>query len=377
MNRNILLVGCGAEIGSTLLSLLYSKSNDFYIDTVVTNQIGDGSLIECLDGIVARLLTISPELIDQVKVNYKFSLIEIAGHNIKFYFENIHNFDTNKLGSFFVTIIATSKKDVSDVNFNAKFANISEYVLGVAESENHSSFYPNLIDLPLDIKGMARPKLPGCNEKVFALGSCQSNGWHAQLALLIKSLSMLNVLNELEFKANYVDIVHPDTPQGRLGTRSMKPREQEARNNLRPSHSQIKMSMDKIFPVSNNQSAISLRVLTDPPGYQIYRAYFNLPAKINKNELMQAMRSASEDLNCIRLANKTLGSRAYTKVAENAIVLLDDTYFSYKFDPFGSDTCLSEVLMQSYISNTRGYCFGVVRAIAHLCDQSPLVYKKI
>ena len=92
---------------------------------------------------------------------------------------------------------------------------------------------------------------------------------------------------------------------------------------------------------------------------------------------MQAMRSASEDLNCIRLANKTLGSRAYTKVAENAIVLLDDTYFSYKFDPFGSDTCLSEVLMQSYISNTRGYCFGVVRAIAHLCDQSPLVYKKI
>ena len=44
-----------------------------------------------------------------------------------------------------------------------------------------------------------------------------------------------------------LDIVHPDTAQGRLGTKSLNPREQDARNNLRPGFSQVEKSMKKFL----------------------------------------------------------------------------------------------------------------------------------
>ena len=38
-----------------------------------------------------------------------------------------------------------------------------------------------------------------------------------------------------------LDIVHPDTPTGRLGTKSIEPRDQEPRNNFRPTQSAEKL----------------------------------------------------------------------------------------------------------------------------------------
>ena len=80
-----------------------------------------------------------------------------------------------------------------------------------------------------------------------------------------------------------LDIVHPDTPQGRLGTKSMNPREQDARNNLRPGFSQVEKSMKKIFKTSYIKNTISLRTLISPPGYQIARFYIKYSSKDKKN----------------------------------------------------------------------------------------------
>ena len=60
-------------------------------------------------------------------------------------------------------------------------------------------------------------------------------------------LRAFSKIKEFKIHRVEVDIVHPDTPTGRLGTKSFSPREQDARNNLRPSFSQIDSAMSKIL----------------------------------------------------------------------------------------------------------------------------------
>ena len=110
-----------------------------------------------------------------------------------------------------------------------------------------------------------------------------SNKWLAisQLRVITETLKKLKVKN-IKMLGCELDIVHPDTPQGRLGTKSMNPREQDARNNLRPGFSQVEKSMKKIFKNSYMKNTISLRTLISPPGYQIARVYIKYSPKDKK-----------------------------------------------------------------------------------------------
>ena len=75
--KKILLIGCGAEIGSMLLNLNNPKKDKFKIDTVITNKITSISKDnkEDLQSIYSRLVIADPSLVNLVKLNYKIILL--------------------------------------------------------------------------------------------------------------------------------------------------------------------------------------------------------------------------------------------------------------------------------------------------------------
>ena len=171
-----------------------------------------------------------------------------------------------------------------------------------------------------------------------------------------------------------VDIVHPDTPQGRLGTKSIQARDQDARNNLRPSFSQVKISMDKLFPGSNNVHTISLRTLISPPGFQIVRFYFKYKLKngynMSKSKILKRLKEFSKkNPEILRLSDSSLGSRAFENLETAAVTLVEEKYFHYNQNIFSSTNTRSnicQIIMQSYIHNTRGYCRSVLNCLSHI-----------
>ena len=171
-----------------------------------------------------------------------------------------------------------------------------------------------------------------------------------------------------------LDIVHPDTPQGKLGTKGHMPREQDARNNLRPGFSQVNISMKKLFPKIHTLNTISLRTLITPPGYQICRFYFRYKFKNNKRtslkNLINSLKETSKNYpNIIKISENTLGSRAYERTESAAVILADEKYIHFKDDLFmdrlnkEQQTQTSQIIVQSYVHNTRGYCRSVLDAL--------------
>ena len=112
-----------------------------------------------------------------------------------------------------------------------KFLKVSKFVFGVAESANLPSLYPNFINFQ-SLFEIEPKNIYEFKDKIFALGSCQTNGWQSQLRLIAEIFNKLRI-NNLKMLGCELDIVHPDTPQGRLGTKSMV-RESRCKNNLRP-----------------------------------------------------------------------------------------------------------------------------------------------
>ena len=126
-------------------------------------------------------------------------------------------------------------------------------------------------------------------------------------------------MNNLRMMGCELDIVHPDTPQGRLGTKSMNPREQDARNNFRPGFSQVEKSMKKIFKNAHVKNTISLRTLISPPGYQIARFYINYSLKDNKIITKDYFKKniikfCKKNKFKIQYTESSLGRRAFEKV---------------------------------------------------------------
>tara|TARA_B100001093_G_scaffold520453_2_gene616129 strand:- start:2382 stop:3551 length:1170 start_codon:yes stop_codon:yes gene_type:complete len=378
MNKKVLLVGCGSEIGSMLLSMNQQVKDKFIIDTVLTNKISNNEK-EDMDSINARLILCNPQMIDKIKVDYKKNTLIIDKKKIKFFFGDINSFKLNKIKKKFnATIIATSKKHISNKNLMKKFTKISDLVFGVAESEKLPSIYPNLMNIKSKILEHDPKTLIKDKEKIFALGSCQSNGWQAQLRGIIEVFKKYN-LNKFKMLSTELDIVHPDTPQGRLGTKSDNPREQDARNNFRPSFSQAKISMKKLFPNSNKVHTVSLRTLISPPGYQISRFYFQYELKnkkrLNKGILINELRNfAKKSPGIIRVEEKALGSKAYEMAETAAVILIDKQYIYYNENPFlvnrknkpSENIC--EIITQGYVHNTRGYCRSVLNCLKEILN---------
>ena len=174
-----------------------------------------------------------------------------------------------------------------------------------------------------------------------------------------------------------LDIVHPDTPQGKLGTKSINPRDQDARNNLRPGFSQVEKSMKKIFKSAHVKNTISLRTLTSPPGYQISRFYITYSSTRKKNISKEYFKKSiiefcKKNRFIIQYTEGTLGSRAFEKLETSAVILLNDKYFHFNnnFLKINSKKDqLLQIVFQSYVHNTRGYCRSVIEAIKEILNR--------
>ena len=169
-----------------------------------------------------------------------------------------------------------------------------------------------------------------------------------------------------------VDIVHPDTPTGRLGTRSIEPRDQDPRDNLRPSFSQIKGSMELLFPTVHSVNSVSLRTFVTPPGYQISRFFFTYAGakRFSQDNIDTSFRrTAAIAPLALRVTSKPLGSRAYAHTQAAAVVLSTPKYLIFRDDPFKLITDpISELLVQSFVHNVRGYCRSVLSVVSQLAD---------
>ena len=159
MNKKVLLVGCGSEIGSMLISMNNLSKDGFLIDTVLTNKIDEkekNSFKNSLKSVYARIVLSNPSLLEKVSLDIKKNIVKINNRKIKFFWGDISKFNIKKIKKkFAVTIVATSKKHISNKTIMKKFLKVSEYVVGVAESKNLPSMYPNLLNLNsklIDIK---------------------------------------------------------------------------------------------------------------------------------------------------------------------------------------------------------------------------------
>ena len=217
----------------------------------------------------AKLIFSNPNLLNKIQIKSREKQICIDGRNINCIFSSIEDFinKNNVFEKYDFGILATNKKDIGDEDLVKKLLKTCTKLFGVAESSNHNSIYYPLLELKSN--RLNTKLLSENNSDYLALGSCQSIGWTSTLALVISWLDSLDFTNSIKVISAQVEIVHPDTPQGRFGTKSFNPREQDARNNLRPSFSQVKISMNRTLPDSINLSPISLRVCVEPPGYQI------------------------------------------------------------------------------------------------------------
>jgi len=374
--KKILLIGLGSEIGSTLLSINNFKKGPLRITTVLTNSIHNNDLEKNLESLKTRLIINDPSLINLIKIEKSKSIILINNSPIKIYFGDIKKFNLKNFSKKFdATIVATSKSHINNKKLMNRFLKISKFVFGVAESNELPSIYPNLLGVTSNIIDIKSHKVSNFKNKSFALGSCQSNGWQAQLRALIDMFANLRV-NYFKMLGCELDIVHPDTPQGRLGTKSLDPREQDARNNLRPGFSQVGQSMKKLFSIKHLINTISLRTLIMPPGYQISRFFFSYSLKnkkrLTKNLIINSIKKLSlKNRKKYQFTETTLGSRAFEKSEASAVILLNKKYFHFNDNLFninyGNDKQrVSEMIFQAYVHNTRGYCFSVLNALEQI-----------
>lgn len=373
--KSVLLVGCGAEIGANLIGMNDPEKDGFHIDTILTRVIDGDSYnphLKPIDSLFARIVLAQPNLLDEVKVNYENDSLVVHGKEVDVHWGDSETFDLNLIKKKFdVCILATSKKQIGNPDIINRFLEISEYVVGVSEAPGIPTLYANLQDVPKRV--LVNAPQPIGDHRVFALGSCQSNGWHSTLRAVLELAHEHEMT--LEMKAMETDIVHPDTPTGRLGTKSIEARSQDPRNNFRPSFSQIHMSMDMLFPESRNVNTVSLRTLIMPPGYQISRFFFRYTCddgkRIAREDVLSSFEKTAASLpDTLRMAHVPLGSRGFEFSETSSIALSGERYLLFEDDAFneGGESPLSQLTVQSYVHNVRGYCRSVLNNVRYLIE---------
>ncbi|OFW06436.1 MAG: hypothetical protein A3I61_19990 [Acidobacteria bacterium RIFCSPLOWO2_02_FULL_68_18] len=374
--HDVLLVGCGAEIGSLLLGMNDPARDGIAISAVVTNPIADQSRhphLHPLHSLYARLVLADPRLVDEVSVDLAHGRLVIRGRPIDVLWGDAATVSLDTLGrSFAACVVATSKAHIANRAFMERFLSVSRFVAGVAEASNLPALYPSLVGAPDRLLG--NPSRPLGDARVVAFGSCQTNGWQAQLRGLLEA-AVRGGCASFDIVGAELDIVHPDTPQGRLGTKSIDPRSQDPRNNLRPSFSQVETAMRRLFPGRHGINTISLRTLTMPPGYQIARFFFRYERPDTRRFTTQEFAESFADTarampSTLRVTDTPLGSRAYEMVESAAVVLAGKRYLRYSDNPFAMagppSARVAELITQAYVHNTRGYCRSVLNVIRHL-----------
>jgi len=362
--KKAILVGCGAEIGANLLIQNDPAKDGFAIQTVVTNAPSlDKHYPELgpIDGIVARLAMAHPGIQSQINI-IDGNTLNIDGREVHFFFGDLAKELPPQTGRFDIGFIATSKLDMDKNSPVARnMQELADVVLGVAEANELPSIYGCLEDLTRDDIGTIQRQV--VDSGMYCLGSCQTNGMHASLRVLADALRSINC-NASQIVSVETDIVHPDTPNGVLGTRSFEGRLQDARDNLRPSFSQIAMSQDKVMPWAPLVNTVSLRAPVHAPGYQINRFIVKDDGALNRGLIEEAIERVSETHpHVVKASRSPLGSRAYAYERRCSTILSDKNHLLILRPAYLASQNLSEIIIQSFVNNTVGYS-AVVRAVA-------------
>ncbi|WP_017919677.1 hypothetical protein [Burkholderia gladioli] len=359
-----ILAGCGAEIGANLLIQNDPGRDGFEIQAVVTNpppvdrHYPD---LRPIDGIVARLAMALPGVQSRVDV-LADDVLRIDGREIRFFFGDLSKDRPALAGHYDLGFIATSKQDIAhDSPVARNLQELARVVLGVAEADDLPSLYGCLEDLSSDDISTIQRRV--VDSGLYCLGSCQTNGMHASLRVVIEALRAIGRHGK-HVVAVETDIVHPDTPNGVLGTRSFEGRMQDARDNLRPSFSQIAKSQHKVMPWAPLVNTVSLRAPVHAPGYQINRFIVNDDGRLTTGLIEAAIeRVNATHAHVVKASRSPLGSRAYAYERRCATILSDANHLLILRPGYLASQNLSEIIIQSFVNNTVGYS-AVVRSVA-------------
>ncbi|EAA2596676.1 hypothetical protein DRE43_26340 [Salmonella enterica subsp. enterica serovar Java] len=362
--KKAILVGCGAEIGANLLIQNDPQNDGFVVQTVVTNPPATDKHypeLRPIDGIVARLAMAQPGIQSRVEI-INDDTLQIDGREIHFFFGDLAKVCPPVDGRFDIGFIATSKQDMDQNSPVARnMQELANVVLGVAEADSLKSIYGCLGDLTSDDISTIQRKV--VSSGMYCLGSCQTNGMHASLRVVVEALNAIHG-NASQIVSVETDIVHPDTPNGVLGTRSFEGRMQDARDNLRPSFSQIAMSQKKVMPWVPLVNTVSLRAPVHAPGYQINRFIVEDNGALTTGLIEAAIERVNKLHPHVVMASRSpLGGRAYAYERRCSTILSDANHLLILRPAYLAKQNLSEVIIQSFVNNSVGYT-AVVRAVA-------------
>jgi hypothetical protein len=367
-SRTACVFGLGADIGSNLISQNDPERDGFAITTAVTKPIPGADAERSMESLAARLTLADSTLLGRVKINADIPAVSVDGRVIAVHFRDVVTEPLDDIGPFDFGFVATHRSHVQDEAIMEKIHQSCDVVLGAAENPRLPGLYGPLLDAPLhhiDAAITAAVPSDGLPE-IFALGSCQCVGWAAQLRGLLEALEVSGQ-QALGLRRMEVDIVHPDTASGRLGTHMIGAREEDPRDNLRPGVSQLQTSMRR-FPGVQSVNTVSLRVLTQPPGYQICR--FFTEAKLSVRDVREGLERARCVLpEMVETTTTPIDSRAFARTQHVATVITAPSHLTVG-QIVGTD--LSIVIMQSYVHNTIGYCRSILSTAGRLLTAAPV-----
>jgi hypothetical protein len=133
--------------------------------------------------------------------------------------------------------------------------------------------------------------------------------------------------------------------------------------------------MKRLFPGRHTINTISLRTLIMPPSYQVCRFFFRYRLangrRLDHGAIVAGFRHAAKTRPyAIRVADLPLGSRGFEQCESAAVVLPQESLLHFADDPFALGTTdtlpVSELIVQAYVHNTRGYCRTIIESVKHL-----------
>lgn len=365
----VVLVGAGADIGSNIISLAAQNMHSFALTDVITRHIpSDGigaSTRDALDELVARITLANPQLLDRLDIDRPRSTISIDAHPVAVHFADIEE-ELPDIGQFDYALLATSRRHIRSPEILSRLGSLAEVVMGLAENGNIPALYPALVSVEATnaFAGGHRidaPLPPG----PYAVGSCQCAGWTVGMRVVADycfqhGLRLQDVLVHAE-----VDIVHPDTASSTFGTTRIGARTEDARGNLRPGISQVAETMQRFRPATS-YNGVSLRVLTQPPGYQVQRFFLSAPVADTDGLVRVARDFATSNPAHLRVVGEPLGSRAYSTLGSCMVLVADGHHVTVR-----QIAGLTEIVFQGFVHNTVGYCASVLDALDHLTRNEP------
>ena len=122
----VLLVGLGAEIGSTLVNIIKIKSENIEISGIITNKISKNNIKKNFESVIARIILNEPSMLNKIKFNENGSFLINQKKKIKVFWGDIKKINLSKIRSKYdVTIIETSKDHINNKNLMKKFLKVN------------------------------------------------------------------------------------------------------------------------------------------------------------------------------------------------------------------------------------------------------------